>query len=113
VVVSANGASIAGKVVDDQGQPVADATVVGIPSAEHRARFDLYQRSATDASGNFSLRGLSAGKYSVLAFEELTENVRDADFLKLHEGRGEVVQLDEGSKKSVLLKLIAYEGAAP
>jgi protocatechuate 3,4-dioxygenase beta subunit len=113
VVVSANGASIAGKVVDDKGQPVADATVVDIPSAEHRARFDLYQRITTDASGNFNLRGLSAGKYSVLAFEELREDVRDADFLKAHEGRGEVVQLDEGSKKSVLLKLIAYEDAAP
>jgi len=112
VVVSANGASIAGKVVDDKGQPVADVTVVGIPSG-HRARFDLYQRVATDASGNFNLRGLSAGKYSVLAFEELQEDVRDADFLKSHEGRGEVVEVDEGSKKSVLLKLIAYEDAAP
>jgi hypothetical protein len=112
VVVSANGASIAGRVVDDKGQPVADATVVDIPGAEHRARFDLYQRVTTDASGNFSLRGLSAGKYSVLAFEELQEDVRDADFLKSHESRGEVVQLDEGSKKSVLLRLIAYEDAA-
>jgi len=49
----------------------------------------------------------------VLAFEELQEDVRDADFLKSHEGRGEVVEVDEGSKKSVLLKLIAYEDAAP
>ena len=113
VVVSANGASIVGKVVDDKGQPVADATVVDIPSAVRRARFDLYQRVATDANGNFNLRGLSAGKYSLLAFEELQEDVRDADFLKLHEGRGEVVELDEGSKKSVLLKLIVYEDAVP
>jgi protocatechuate 3,4-dioxygenase beta subunit len=111
VVVSANGASITGKVVDDQGQPVSDATVIDIPSAEHRARFDLYQRSTTDASGNFSLRGLSAGKYSVLAFEELQEDVRGADFLKLHEGRGELVQLNEGNRKSVLLKVVAIESA--
>jgi len=41
VVISANGASITGKVVDANGQPIADATVVDVPSAEHRARSDL------------------------------------------------------------------------
>jgi hypothetical protein len=113
VVVSGNGASITGKVVDEKGQPVADATVVDIPTSEHRTRFDLYQRSTTDASGNFSLRGLPAGKYLVFAFEELQEDTHGADFLKSYEGRGEQVQLDEGSRKSVLLKLVPYGDATP
>ena len=64
------------------------------------------QRSTSDASGNFSLRGLSAGKYSVLAFEELQEDVRQPEFLKLHEGRGEVIELEEGARKTVVLKVI-------
>jgi len=106
VVVSAKGATISGKVVDDKGQPTANATVVDIPSAEHRGRLDLYQRSTTDANGNFSLHGLSAGKYSVLAFEELQEDVRQPEFLKLHEGRGEVIELEEGARKTVVLKVI-------
>jgi len=86
---------------------VADATVIDIPMGEHRARFDLYQRSTTDADGNFSLCGLPAGKYSVLAFEELQEDTHAANFLKSYEGRGEQVQVDEGSTKTVLLKLVS------
>jgi hypothetical protein len=106
VVVSARGASISGRVVDTKGQPIANATVVDIPSPEHRGRLDLYQRGTTDASGNFILHGLSAGKYSVLAFEELQEDVRQPEFLKLYEKRGETIELEEGARKSVVLKVI-------
>jgi protocatechuate 3,4-dioxygenase beta subunit len=110
VVISANGASITGKVVDANGQPVANATVVDVPSAEHRSRTDLYQRDTTDASGNFSLRGLNPGKYTVLAFDDLQEDVRQPEFLRSYETHGEIVQLDEGTRKTVVLKLIPYDG---
>ena len=113
VVISANGASITGKVVDGNGQPVANATVVDVPSAEHRTRSDLFQRDTTDESGHFSLRGLNPGKYTVLAFEELQEDVRQADFMKSYGTRGEIVQLDEGARKSVVLKLIPSGGEVP
>jgi hypothetical protein len=112
LVVSANGASIVGTVVDADGQPVANATVVGIPSVEHRSRPDLYQRDTTDGSGHFSLRGLNPGKYTVLAFEELQEDVRQPEFLKSYETSGEIVQLDEGTRKSVVLKVISQSGEA-
>jgi hypothetical protein len=112
VLISGNGGSIAGTVVDAKGQPVANATVLDVPSAEHRARMDLYQRDTTDASGHFSLRGLSSGKYSVFAFEELHEDVRRPEFLKSYGTRGEVVQLDEGNRKNVVLKLIADDNEA-
>jgi protocatechuate 3,4-dioxygenase beta subunit len=110
VVISANGASITGKVVDGNGQPIANATVVDVPTAEHRTRPDLYQRDTTDESGHFSLRGLNPGKYTVLAFEELQIDVRQPEFLKTYETHGEIVQLDEGTRKSVVLKLIPYDG---
>jgi hypothetical protein len=113
VVISAKGASIAGTVVDGKGQPVADATVVDVPSEEHRMRADLYQRDTTDENGHFSLRGLNPGKYTVLAFEELQEDVRQTGFLKSYESRGETVQLDEGTRKNVVLKLISSGGEAP
>lgn len=109
VVISANGASITGQVVDGNGQPIANATVVDVPTAEHRTRPDLFQRDTTDESGHFSLRGLNPGKYRVLAFEELQVDVRQPEFLKTYETRGEIVQLDEGARKSVVLKLIPYE----
>jgi protocatechuate 3,4-dioxygenase beta subunit len=113
VVVSANGASITGKVVDGNGQPIANATVVDVPTAEHRTRPDLYQRDATDESGHFSLRGLNPGKYTVFAFDELEDDVRQPAFLMSYETRGEIVQLDEGTRKSVVLKLIPNDGEAP
>jgi len=110
IVISAKGASITGTVVDANGQPIANATVADVPSAEHRARIDLYQRDTTDASGRFSLRGLTAGKYSVFAFEEMQEDVRRPEFLKSYGTHGEVVQLDEGNRKNVVLKLISDQG---
>jgi protocatechuate 3,4-dioxygenase beta subunit len=110
VVVSANGASITGKVVDGNGQPIANATVVDVPTAEHRTRPDLYQRDTTDESGHFSLRGLNPGRYTVFAFDELQEDVRQPEFLKSYETHGEIVQLDEGTRKSVVLKLIPHDG---
>jgi len=113
VVISANGASITGRVVDGNGQPIANATVVDVPSAEHRTRSDLFQRDTTDESGHFSLRGLNPGKYTVLAFEELQEDVRQPDFMKSYGTRGEIVQLDEGTRKNVVLKLIPSGGEVP
>jgi hypothetical protein len=112
VVISANGASIMGKVVDANGRPVANATVVDVPSAEHRSRTDLYQRDTTDASGNFSLRGLNPGKYTVLAFDDLQEDIRQPEFLKSYETYGEIVQLEEGTRKTLVLKLIPYDREA-
>jgi protocatechuate 3,4-dioxygenase beta subunit len=113
VVISGNGASIAGTVVDGNGQPIANATVVDVPSAEHRMRSDLYQRDTTDDSGHFRLRGLNPGKYTVLAFEELQGDVRQPDFMKSYGARGEIVQLDEGTRKSIVLKLIPPDGELP
>jgi hypothetical protein len=109
VVISANGASIAATVLDGNGQPVANATVLGVPSGEHQMRRDLYQRETSDENGHFNLRGLNPGTYTVLAFEELQENFRRRQFLKTYESRGDPVQLDEGARKSVVLKLIPYE----
>jgi hypothetical protein len=113
VTISANGASIAGTVVDGKGQPIANATVVDVPTAEHRTRPDLYQRDTTDQGGHFSLRGLNPGKYTLLAFDELQDDVRQTEFLKTYKTRGEIVELDEGGRKSVVLKLITNDGEAP
>jgi hypothetical protein len=113
VVMSANGATIEGTVVDSKGKPAAYATVLDVPSAEHRNRSDFYQRETTDELGHFSLRGLNPGKYTVLAFDELQADIRQPEFLKSYEGRGEHVQLDEGARTSIVVKLIATDNEGP
>jgi hypothetical protein len=106
VVISARGATIEGTVVDEKGKPVPSVTVIDVPDAERRLRPDLYQQDTTDEHGHFSLRGLNPGSYTVLAFEELQENVRDPEFLQSYGSQGQKVELDEGMDKSIVVKLI-------
>jgi protocatechuate 3,4-dioxygenase beta subunit len=113
VVVSAAGATIEGKVVDAKGQPVPGATVVGAPNGESRKRFDLYGQETTDPQGHFTLRGLNPGEYTVMAWEDLEDNPRDPEVVKLYEDRGEKVQLDEGARKSVVVKVIPEDDNNP
>ena len=106
VMLSAQGGTIEGTVLDSADHAVAYATVVSVPSAEHRKRPDLYQQDTTDQQGHFSLRGLNPGEYTVLAWEDLEDNYRDPEFLKSYEGRGHSVRLDEGERKSISVKVI-------
>jgi hypothetical protein len=69
VLLSAHGGAIEGTVLDSENQAVAYATVVCVPSAEHRKRPDVYQQDISDQQGHFSLRGLNPGEYTVLAWE--------------------------------------------
>jgi protocatechuate 3,4-dioxygenase beta subunit len=106
VLVSAKGAAIEGTVVDEAGKPVSRATVVTVPSSGKLGRPDGYQRGVSDENGHFLLRGLNPGGFLVLAFEEMHENSRLPEFAKKYEGKGETVELEEGGRKSVALKLI-------
>jgi hypothetical protein len=88
---------------------VAGATVVAVPSSGKLRRPDAYQFGTTDESGHFVLRGMNPGGFLVLAFEQMRENFRSPEFAKKYEGKGEKVELEEGGKKSVVLKLITDE----
>ena len=113
VVVSAKGAGIEGTVADAAGKPVADATVVSVPSSGKLGRPDAYQSGRTDESGHFVLRGMNPGEFLVLAFDEIPANYRTAEFARKYEGKGEKVELQEGGRKSVALKLIMEEDEKP
>jgi hypothetical protein len=53
---------------------------------------------------------MNPGEFLVLAFQEMREDYRTPEFVKKYEGNGEKVELEEGGKKSVVLKLITEEG---
>jgi Carboxypeptidase regulatory-like domain len=109
VVVSAKGAGVEGMVVDREGKPAAGASVVTVPGSGKLGRPDAYQYARADDSGHFVVRGMNPGKFIVLAFEEMQGNYRTPEFAKKYEGKGEKVELDEGGKKSVVVKLITDE----
>ncbi len=109
VVVSAKGAGIDGTVVDADGKAVPRATVVTAPASGKLARPDAYQFAQSDDTGHFSVKGMNPGEFVVLALEELTGNFRAPEFAKKYEGKGEKVQLEEGSKKTVVVKVIPSE----
>lgn len=107
VVISANGATIEGTVVDEKGNPVSSATVVDVPDSERKSRPDLYQQDTTDERGHFSLRGLNPGSYTVLAFEALEDSPQDPAFLASYGSKGEKVAVDEGTDRRIELKVIS------
>jgi hypothetical protein len=109
VIISAKGAGIEGTVVDREGKIFAGASVVSVPSSGKSGRPDAYQSDRTDEKGHFALRGMNPGEFLVLAFEEMQQDYHTAEFLKKYEKKGQKVELDEGGKKSVVLKVIAEE----
>jgi hypothetical protein len=106
VEFSANGATIDGQVVDEEGQGVAHASVAAVPSVGHRMRDELYRYGWTDGKGSFLLRGVDPGEYTILAFQGFYMDLQQPAVIKEYEGKGEDVTVDEGARKSVTLKVI-------
>jgi len=109
VVVSAKGCSIEGAVTDKDGKPVADADVVVVPATGQRMRPDGYQSEKSNGQGMFTLRGMNPGKYVVVALEGSHDDLRSAEFFAKYGQTGEQVELSEGEKKTVGLKVMEKE----
>jgi hypothetical protein len=109
IVVSAKGSTLEGVVVDGKDKPASDVTVICIPDAKRRERHDFYQQDTTDHRGEFSLRGLNPGEYRVFALDTDIdeEEMTDPEFVRAHEALGQTVKLEEGERKSLVLKLDA------
>jgi hypothetical protein len=56
---------------------------------------------------------MNPGGFLVLAFEEMRENYRLPEFAKRYEGKGQKVELQQGGRKSVVVKLITEEVEKP
>jgi len=109
VVISSKGAKVSGEVVDLQGRPAPDATVIVF--AEDRARWTLSSRFIKavrpDNAGRFSVGGLPPGTYRAIAREAVVAGqwedaeflsglVKDAARVALAEGASETVKLVTG-----------------
>jgi len=104
VVASARGGTIVGTVVDGDNKTVSEVQVFCAPDASRQKRPDLYQEALTDRRGQFSLRGLNPGNYTVFVLNGEPSDVNDPDFFKAHETEGQSVRLNEGEQKTLTLK---------
>jgi hypothetical protein len=107
VVLSSNGATVEGVATDEKGDPVSDVQVICIPDVNRRDHHDLYKLVTTDQRGHFSLRGLNPGEYRVIALDADVDGneIIDPEFVRAHESLGETFKLEEGTQKTIALKL--------
>jgi protocatechuate 3,4-dioxygenase beta subunit len=105
IVVSLNGGTIEGRVLDD-GKPVANVNAVIVPNAARRRRGDLYKYVLTDDDGHFQITGVAPGDYKVFAFERVEVGAwQDPDFIRLHEERGKAVRVEESGRVMTEIEL--------
>lgn len=105
IVASAQGSTIEGNVVDEDGKPVPNIPVICIPDASRRQRRDIYQQVQTDSQGHFALRGLNPGKYQVFTLDDDADDITDPDFVAAHQAQGQSVTLEPGERKGIVLKI--------
>ena len=111
LVVSYNGGSVEGKVIEKEGDadgdhPAKNATVVAVPEEKYRNQSERFASGATDQYGHFTVRTLPPGSYTFYAWQDVDENVySDPDFLKTQESNGKAIKIEENSRQVLDLKL--------
>jgi len=77
---------------------------------EHDGRQDLFKRVSTDSGGNFQIKDIAPGEYTVFAWERDPErSPQSAEFRKPFESRGVAVTVGPNDKTSIQLTLITTE----
>jgi protocatechuate 3,4-dioxygenase beta subunit len=114
VVLSPNGGRIDGRVLKED-KPFSGATVVLVPEEGRRKEERLYESTSTDQDGQFSIRGITPGDYTLFAWESVEQGAyQDPEFLRPYKDRGKPIHVDEGNKLNSQLDLIsASEPASP
>ena len=107
VVIGADGGRISGSVVNARQEPLPNRIVVLAPDVRLRHRVDLYKSTATDSSGQFQIRGIAPGSYQLFAWEEVEPGAwQDPEFIRIYEGRGKAVQINEGGNENLQVTVI-------
>jgi protocatechuate 3,4-dioxygenase beta subunit len=114
VVLNPNGGRIDGRVLKED-KPFSGAVVVLVPEEGRRKEERFYKSTSTDQDGQFSIRGITPGDYTLFAWETVEHGAyMDPDFLRPYKDRGKQIRVDEGSKLNAQLESIpANEPAAP
>jgi hypothetical protein len=107
IVVDANGATLQGTVVNSDGKPAANATVVLVPPQARRQNALLYKNVTTNETGSFTLRGVPPGPYTIFAWESVPPGAwQNAEFISRYEARGQQISLSALSVAEIQLGVI-------
>jgi hypothetical protein len=106
VVLGGKGAEVDGTVVDADANPLGGVSVMSLPSVGKQKRLDLYQRAQTDATGHFTMKAMPPGAYVIVALENAPDNPWSAEFLSKYGDKGELVDLGEGDRKTIVVKIV-------
>jgi hypothetical protein len=108
IVLRTPAGKIVGQVFDSRQKPALALRVLLLPGTDLRGRRDLYRVVWTDGEGRFQMGNLAPGDYEVFAWEFIEEDAwRDQNFLRLYEGKGVPVHIDEGTQKTLSLQTLA------
>ena len=109
VVLRSGAAQVSGLVLDPSTvQAAPRATVVLAPQEPERKETSFFYKTAVaDASGQFTVRSVPPGSYSVYAWETVESGAyMDPDFIRMYERKGKSLIIREGGAETLQLNLI-------
>jgi hypothetical protein len=95
--VNTNGGAIEGNVQTPEHKPAASSMVVLVPPAGDRQNAMKYKTAPTDEKGNFTMKGVPPGEYTLYAWESVPFTAwMNSDFLAKYQNRGRAVVVSQG-----------------
>lgn len=106
ITISAPGAVVLGSVRDARETAVPYAQVALIPWGSGPKSPSRYRAAVADERGGFSIVGVAAGQYRVLAWSDVEEGAwLDDAFVARFQGQGTRVDVQGSEQKSIVLKV--------
>jgi hypothetical protein len=110
LVLSSKVGQIEGTVIGGDSKPEKEVTVVLVPERA-RDRIDLYRAALTDDRGRFTLSGVAPGDYKVFSWRSIEQySWFDPEIVERHERQGKSLRVEESSKETLTLSVIASDG---
>jgi hypothetical protein len=109
ILLGTSPGELSGVVTGQDLSPASGAWVVLIPeTAKRRALAQFYRQTTTSDAGRYTLSNVPPGRYKLFAWEQIENSAwMDPDVLKPVESKGVAVEVKEGGKETVDLKVIA------
>ena len=107
LVLSIGAGRLHGTVESSAGAPPPRADVVLVPQFSRRQNAMFFDRTVTDAKGEFNFDGIAPGEYKVFAFDQLSDSAeRNAQFLAQYETLSTTVNISPSAVGEVRVRLL-------